>query len=118
MMRNSPRRRWYQLGLRTWFVFVAILAWGLALRPYFVEVVHYGAISQNGEVVDPSEPRQTPTLFAMTFQIDFDGDQWAEEYGPNPRLLGPIFALAAFVAWKVSWRTLTWWMDCNRTFNE
>jgi hypothetical protein len=117
MTHATLKRRWFQFGFATWFVLVAILAWGLAQRPYIVAVEHYaGSYVSDGEetVFKPPEHEQTPTLFGVTFYLDPDGDGWQNQHGVNPRLLWPLLALAGFVAWQASSRALAWRFDLRR----
>jgi hypothetical protein len=74
-----PRRRWFQFSLRTMLIVVAILAWGLATRPY--------RIAYEGDYAGPMSGPPWGPIYKV-------------EYRLNPKLLWPVAALVGLVATK------------------
>lgn len=79
-----PPRRWFQFRLTMWFVLVAILAWAMIQWPWWY--MHLDG------VIDVELPGKGGTHRTVL-----------ESRRPNPALLYPALALAAFVGWKAAW---------------
>jgi len=119
-MSENPRR-WYQFKLSTILVLVAILAWGMSMRPWWISGVaawrsismeEYGRMFHQ-QVVAKSPPEwwnlrkpieciRTP----LTGYPSVRPGYYAEEPGVNPQMLWPLLALAAFLTWK--WIEAKW----------
>lgn len=78
---KQPRRRWPQLRLSTWLILIAILAWAMAVRPFFLR----SALTAPGAQPIPLDK----SLVVVT--------------DLNPRLHGPALAMATFLAWQLAW---------------
>lgn len=78
-----PPRRWFQFKLSTWFVLVAILAWAMLYWPWIETRRELGAPVRYG-------------LFIGTVRT------YENRTRPNPDLLYPALALAAFVGLKAA----------------
>jgi hypothetical protein len=76
---TPPRSRWYQFSLRTILVVIAILAWGLATRPYLIEY--------EGAYAGPSSLLPFGPIYKVEHRI-------------NPRLFWPVGVLLGFVGCK------------------
>jgi hypothetical protein len=109
-MPNQPKRtwrRWFQFNLSTWLVLVGIVAWALAQRPYTHPVTYL--------------IYQKPDSAQLERVNRFEGDSWTRGFWPwlraavkvspmcrsvevvhrpNPALIWPALALAAFLGWK------------------
>ena len=104
---NRPQRqplvRWLQVRLSTWFVLIAIIAWGMLCWPWMVE-----------RRMTPSDPAiQAAVQWLERHQQD-DAEGWSapsaasvsgtfllrSEWEVNPELLGPTLVLALFLGWK------------------
>jgi len=106
---HSPRRL-PRFKLSTILVLVAILAWGMSIRPRWIDGIDcrrqitYAEFHQRCDIAlnsrhlpawrQPSKP-----IMAMTGPPSF----YIEEPGPNPKLKWPLLALAAFLIWKLGW---------------
>jgi len=119
-MTPAPKRHWFQFSLRTLFVVVAILAWGLATRPYLVEVGFTGSFTQvsNGPDAAPSmanvKRENVEGLFGISFEIS-DQDGLPDVYALNPRLCWPLLALTCFLGWKIVQSIVAWQRKRRRT---
>jgi hypothetical protein len=82
---TTPRRRWFQFKLSTWFVLVAILCWALACWPWvtYREIVVRGQQAATGAIV-----------FGGIVQ---------RHYSLEPAFVWSTLALLAFLTWKTVW---------------
>jgi hypothetical protein len=97
-MTPATKRRW-SYSLRTLFVVVTLLAWGLATRPYLV----YGPVD--------SERYLFPSLIVPMFESYWDPGYDVVDYAPvglNPALTWPALAMAGIIAWRIARRALEW----------
>ncbi|MBX7074814.1 MAG: hypothetical protein K1X71_16860 [Pirellulales bacterium] len=78
---KQPRRRWPQLRLSTWLILIAILAWSMAVRPFFLR----SALTAPG-----AQPIPLDKSLVVVTEL-------------NPRLHGPVLAMAAFLGWQLAW---------------
>jgi hypothetical protein len=107
-MDEKPKRRWFQFRLSTWFVLVAILAWAMTYQPWIVTETIQGRSSY---IQLPSSSKSTADFESAYYQWlgrtkPIGGPLWLLTYRVdylNPRVLGPIAALVAFLAWKAAW---------------
>jgi len=97
-MRFLPPRRWFQFRLSTWFVLVAILAYAMTCRPWW---------STRDLLMGIESHRLQPLGWTYEGSEPFDGKVlmfWSlPKNRPNPELVRPALALAAFLAWKAAW---------------
>jgi hypothetical protein len=126
-MSNMPeapptRRRWFQFSLGTMLILTAILAWGLATRPYWdikqeeVEVSYQDYLSGRPP---PSYRWEKVTGNGMYAVID---GSWSyrltvEHAELNPQLRWPAIALVAFLLWKGSMLVLAHCRDRSATLS-
>lgn len=98
-----PSRRWFQFRLSTWFVLVAILAWAMGLRPRgYVQVYdNPKVLLHRGWWPGPEHPDYFQLVLQSAQAHSFRGI--AIGFGPNPAIVYPFLALAAFVGWKGAW---------------
>ena len=116
-MTPALTRRWFTFNLRTVFVMMTIVGWGLATRPLLITVEN--SFSMTGVSNGPDAPasiqvfesEQTETLLGITFFLYPDEDGWSAEYGLNPRLRWPLIVFAAFVGWGIIQRVRAWWVE-------
>ncbi|MGE0535985.1 MAG: hypothetical protein AB7O68_13480 [Pirellulales bacterium] len=99
-MDEKPKHRWFQFRLSTWFVLVAILAWVMALWPYFdefevlVELTKATVRPSTGWIDPPYDiPYGGLGQFLWFWKLKLSVEQ----------LEWPAVALAAFLAWKAAW---------------
>ena len=83
-MTPIPKRRLFSFTLRTLFVVVTVLAWGLACQPYVV--TKFGP---------PDESVILAGMVASTV---------VPYRCPNPKLAWPAMTFVAFIGWKTFWR--------------
>lgn len=83
-MNEPSKRRWLRFRLSTVLILTAILAWGMATRPWYVDISRFSRV-----------PSQTTPTHA--FGVYVDGQR-----GPKPKLLRPATALFAFLTWKTA----------------
>jgi len=102
---ETPRRRWFQFRLSTWFVLVGVLCWALACWPWIVErqvtLKVYGG--NDHWTLDELSPNR---FFGFIRYIESNATKAAlieRQTIPNPALIYPSLALLAFIAWKVAW---------------
>ncbi len=88
---TNPPRRWFQFKLSTWFVLVAIAAWGMLVYGNGPEPSALLARTSTIQCFDQPSPLR-----------DFIEEQ-REEIALRPSLKWPALALAAFVSWKAAW---------------
>ena len=94
-MADPPKRRWLRFKLSTVLILTAIVAWGMACRPY-IEQRHY-----NGD--DPDIPWLMRYAISRTPNLPPPQVYFVTSKFPNPDLLWPALTLAAFVGWKTVW---------------
>jgi hypothetical protein len=91
-MPNPPRRHWLQLGLSTFFVLLAIVAWAMVRWPSIETTVGWipppkkrisDAFYSNRPEDHPAIPLQKTTRRPL-----------------NRNPIGPAAALVAFISWK------------------
>jgi hypothetical protein len=95
-MDKKPKRRWFRFRLSTVLILTAIVAWGMACRPY---VVHYVEVSE-------TRPQDIPpgSLRAIPMMVNLRRTLWTvHRENLNPGLKWPALALAAFFTWKAGW---------------
>jgi hypothetical protein len=100
---RAPLRRWFQFRLSTWFVLVAILAWAMWLRPWaYLQVYDNPTVLLNLGGWPGSDH---PDYFQISLQSAHARSMRgiALGIGPNPAILYPALALAAFIGWKTAW---------------
>jgi len=104
MPEPTTRRRWYQFRLSTVLVLVGIAAWVMALRPWYY-VVYMGEFSSG--YVAGTEPPAGAVYWSIAIMLSSGSLLAAHSlqvsFGPDPQLLGPLFALGAFLTWKWTW---------------
>ena len=90
----TPKRRW-SYSLRTLFVVVTIVGWGLGTRPYLLtEREWWGGppgISDAEAQAMYDSPEETNIFIA-----------YVEHHKLNPQLLWPTLALCGFLVWTAS----------------
>lgn len=93
----TPRPlRWFQFSIGTWLLVVAIIGWGLATRPYFVQSKSWSEVPK---AVDPMESKEN----WLRVEVWDSKRMWLiESDSLNPALRWPAIALAALVLWKVA----------------
>lgn len=112
----APRRRWYQFRPSTWFVLVGILAWAMALRPFYKSYDVFEAMVGPELLAQKLSSRPPDHLSvdewkqklkrAPKFSVDLDNSDvrvwyWRARLTLR-RLLFPARALVAFVGWKAA----------------
>lgn len=95
-MTETPKRRWFQFRLGTWFILIGIVAWVMA-TPWEIWV-----------------DSRTLGLFAIPTRNDFFEVESSTSGGPpagaililvlNPALFWPAMAAVSFACWKLVWR--------------
>ncbi|MBX9787346.1 MAG: hypothetical protein K2Y37_00390 [Pirellulales bacterium] len=100
-MDSKPTRPWFRFRLSTVLILTAILAWGMALRPFFWKQLDIYAWPIGRPI-----PADALVSKGGTFA---EGTVVADQYIAyersilSPRLKWPALALAAFLAWKAAW---------------
>ena len=99
-MHDRPSsRRWFQFHLSTWFVLVAICAWAMTCRPYWVR--HTTEMYSRFDYL-LGEPTPNWAQQELQTRPHLSGiGKWA--WRPNGRFIWPALALAAFLTWKAAW---------------
>ncbi len=107
-MANKSKHGWFRFRLSTVLILTAIAAWAMACWPWIVTETFQGSpsyIQLPSSIQSPADfdgayyqwlGRRKPIggpLWLLTYRVDY----------LNPRVLGPIAALAAFLAWKAAW---------------
>jgi hypothetical protein len=95
-MSDKRKRGRFQFGLWTWFVFVAFLAWVIALRPEVVGFRYNRGMSTG--------PGDTLGLHVWYVWPDMYLNQFVIEIRPASRILWIILPVLAFCVWKVASR--------------
>jgi len=111
MKTQHPSRRWYQFRLSTILVLVAILAWGMALRPWlafelqdFFPMGNQAGAGLSASWHGEGGPNATYEEGLIVWLYAFGGSARSANgllimAGPN-NVAWPILALATFLAWK------------------
>jgi hypothetical protein len=96
-MTPAPKRRWFQFTLRTLFVVMAIVGWGLGTRPYLLTEREWWGLPpgiSDAEAIamfNAGELNETNVFVA-----------YVEHHKLNPQLLWPTLALCGLLAWNAS----------------
>ncbi|MGE0536588.1 MAG: hypothetical protein AB7O68_16580 [Pirellulales bacterium] len=98
-MDEKPKRRWFRFRLSTIMILTAIVAWGMATRPYF--------LTRDELIVAPNAPHEVPSHFNAKLLRSWK-NAGTEFYllrycDLNPSLGWPASVLTAFLAWKAGW---------------
>jgi hypothetical protein len=115
-MDEKPKRRWFQFRLSTWFVLVAILAWGMVARPLLdfdassllIEGSLARGLSMSAYLDYPIETLRGDDRDAdnvcLAVEWTTRGDVYVYWLAIVPKYgAWPILALVAFLAWKAAW---------------
>jgi len=98
-MRFLPRFR-----ISTVLILTAILAWGMATRPY-VGLDYWSNAQIHREPVVGHIPEVDDEYWTLEASSRTATNPWELQLyiGPNPQLAWPAFALLTFLAWKAAW---------------
>jgi hypothetical protein len=94
-MDERPKRRWLRFRLSTVLILTAILAWGMACRPYIVHRQYKGDA--------PDIPWVVRYAVSKTPNLPPPEVYWLTVTLPNADLRWPALTLAAFIGWKTAW---------------
>src|SRR5215212_8781807 len=92
MPRSTPHYGRIRFSLLTCLVLVAILCWGMALRPGAIRLTKFGE--------HPVLVQQGAGMVSLRYQPDYG-------LAINPDLKWPVLALVAFIVWKIAARRRT-----------
>lgn len=97
----QPRRRWYQFGLSTLLVLVAILCWSIAVGPK-ISFERQGGRSPYRSL---SSPEAWVIYFGVvrTHYSTTLTEQSKVVVVLPTAIIWPAFALLGFIAWKIGW---------------
>jgi hypothetical protein len=119
-MDETPKRRWFRFRLSTVLILTAIVAWGMACRPYTIRLWHdnlHGTRLYFGPlpawILDVSDALDRNAIPGLVFWLDKNHDGLKSPYGLNPRLRRPTAALLTVLAWKSAW---AWQFSLRRLF--
>jgi hypothetical protein len=98
-MQFAPLLRRFRFRLTTVLILTAILAWGMATRPFF--------LTRDELIVAPNAPHEVPSRFNARLLRSWKiaGTQFyvLRYFDFNPSLGWPTSALALFLVWKAAW---------------
>ena len=98
-MDEKPKHRlWYQFRLTTVLILTAILAWGMACRPFLAREDYPRVETVFG---DPNQPGWWVAIGTGSDDPDAGG-ALVLRFGPMPALAYPLLVLALFLAWKAA----------------
>jgi hypothetical protein len=95
-MDEPPTRRWFRFRLSTVLILTAIVAWGMACRPY-IETGTTGAWLNSGDPLPPGARSDGIVVRRDRVHVLVDRQSL------NPALQWPLTTLVAFLAWKAAW---------------
>ena len=116
-MADPPKRRWFRFKLSTALILTAIVAWGMATRPYWIThrtswtvPIRYN-VGPEFKLTRDHKIKSKPSVdnYWHGYKVEFVHADGATAYysgsrrSLNYRLAGPALALAAFLAWKAAW---------------
>jgi hypothetical protein len=93
-MDERPKRRWFRFRLSTVLVLTAIVAWGMAQRPF----VRWYGWDRSGDHHGWVE--RTPPSGLPAWRVEDELGYYQRSF---PQLRWPALALAVFLAWKAAW---------------
>ena len=109
-MAETPKRRWFRFRLSTVLVLTAIVAWGMATRPYVVSRTEVWTMLWRPDRTSPTGAVFVPKAGRLQHSHELvDGFRYyeytcyaVERSELNLRFVLPALALFAFLAWKAA----------------